>query len=214
MSDAGPGKTEIFLVRHGETASNLKAMLNGRTDTPLTETGRRQALCIAERLAREVPLAGLYSSPLQRALHTAEAIGARVDLRPQPRPDLMEFNFGDFEGYTLDTIARDHPEIMARILDFSDVDSAFPNGESRRQFQERVHGVLEDLLMRHAGERVVVVSHGAVIASAIAQLTGANPHDWRPYLVRNCSLTHLVCNGDVVEMVACDDISHLDGEGA
>lgn len=207
--------TEIFFVRHGETTANLRGLLHGRTDLPLTPKGLLQARHVAERLAHEVGLANLYSSPLRRAQVTADLIGGQTGLVPTIRQDLMEFNFGELEGYTLDRIAREHPEIYSAVLDLTDLDTAFPRGESRRVFHARVRRTLEELIGQHPNQRVVVVSHGGVIASGIAQLTGGDPNDWARYQVKNCSLTHVEVAGWTDVILHCwNDVLHLNGEAA
>lgn len=212
----GATTTEIIFVRHGETESNTLGLLHGRTDTPLSETGRRQAERVAARLAGETNVKAIYSSSLARALVTAEAIGQRLSLIPTVRADLAELDFGDIEGYTLTRLATEHPDLFARFQDWSDVEATFPNGESRRQFHRRVHDAVADLIGRHRRQRFIVVAHGGVIASAVAQLTGGNPNDYQRYLVRNCSVTRVDVSAVQVAVSCWDDISHLadgsDGE--
>lgn len=201
--------TEIIFVRHGETESNALGLLHGRTDTPLSEVGRRQAARVAARLAGETRVRAVYSSPLARALLTAEAIGRRLSIIPTVRSDLAELDFGDVEGYTLARLADEHPELFARFQDWSDVEAAFPNGESRAQFHRRVHDAVDDLTERHCGQRFIVVAHGGVIASAVAQLSGGNPNDYQRYMVRNCSVTQVDLTADGIAVSCWDDVSHL-----
>jgi broad specificity phosphatase PhoE len=204
-------RTEIILVRHGQTASNVLGVLHGRTDVALTAAGLRQADCVAERLALLSGVRHLYSSPLRRARMTAEAIGRFLRISPRLRDDLAEINFGDVEGYTLSDLERDFPDLHARILDFDDVDVAFPNGESRRDFHQRVRRVFDDLIGTHRGDKLVVVSHGGVIGSGIAQLTHGDPNDWERFMVQNCSITHVEISDSRDVVLHCwDDISHLD----
>src|SRR5919202_5816875 len=88
----------LFLVRHGETDSNLRGLLHGQADVPLTDRGVAQAGRIAARLAREPGIAALYASPLERAHHTARLIGAAIGREPVLHPGLMEIDFGEVEG--------------------------------------------------------------------------------------------------------------------
>lgn len=205
--------TEFVLVRHGETQSNLEQLLHGRTDVPLTPLGEWQAARVAHRVHQIGGASGLYSSPLVRAHVTALRISERIGLDPVLRSDLTEYHFGDFEGYSLASVQESHPELFLRALDTSDVDFRFPNGESRREFNLRIKGAFDQLVEMHAGERIVVVAHGGVIASAVAQFTGGDPNDWARYLVQNCSVTHLELNGDPVARLICwNDALHLQGE--
>ena len=202
---------EIYFVRHGETDSNIRGLLHGRTDVPLTPLGRRQAGLVARRLAQLNTFQALYTSPLQRAATTAAAIAAELGLRPAIVPDLAEFNFGEFEGITLGELQSRHPDIFRRIGDLNDHDFRFPHGESRREFHQRVRSVVEEVAGRHGSERVVVVAHGGVIGSAVAQLNGGDPNDWERFQVHNCSITHLEFDGHQVRAVHCwNDITHLE----
>lgn len=208
--------TELFLVRHGQTASNMLGIIHGWTDVPLTEAGLRQADRVAEHLASIGDIKHVYSSPLRRARLTAEAIGRRLGTIPRFRPDLIEMNFGDIEGYSLPGIERDFPDLHARIADLGDGDVAFPNGESRRNFHIRVRRAFDELIATHQGGRLIIVSHGGVIGSGIAQLTEGNANDWQRYMVRNCSVTRVELHAPgEVEIHCWDDVSHLDEiEGA
>lgn len=208
--------TELILVRHGQTTSNMLGIIHGRTDVPLTEAGIRQANQVAEHLSSIRGVQHLYSSPLIRARLTAQAISRRLGVRPLLRPDLVEMNFGDVEGYTLSGMERDFPDLHARIADLGDLDLAFPNGESRREFHFRVRRAFDELIAAHQGDRLIIVSHGGVIGSGIAQLTNGNANDWQRFMVRNCSVTRVELHAPGEVDIHCwDDISHLDDcEGA
>ena len=208
--------TELILVRHGQTASNMLGLLHGWTDVTLTEAGLRQAHRVAEHLASIDGIEHVYSSPLRRARLTAEAIGRRLGTLPRFRPDLIEMNFGDIEGYSLLGMQRDFPDLHSRIADLEDLDLAFPNGESRRDFHMRVRRAFDEVIAAHAGGRLVVVSHGGVIGSGIAQLTNGNANNWQAFMVRNCSITRVELHAPgEVEIHCWDDIAHLDeSEGA
>jgi broad specificity phosphatase PhoE len=202
--------TDVILVRHGQTQSNVDSLLHGHTDVALTPVGLRQAVQVAERLAGMAPIDHIASSPLQRAWVTAETIGKRLGIQPRAYPALTEFDFGEFEGLTLATIQHDHPELFRRVLDFSDVHFRFPNGESRREFHLRVLLAVERIVADHFGRRIIVVAHGGVIGSAVAQLTGGDPNDWAVNLVENCSVTHLTVDGSGKARVEClNDVAHL-----
>ncbi|HVX30535.1 MAG TPA: histidine phosphatase family protein [Nitrolancea sp.] len=205
--------TEFVLVRHGETQSNVDQLLHGRTDVPLTLRGEWQAQRVAQRVHEIGNSSALYSSPLIRAHATALRISELVGLDPVLLEELTEHHFGDFEGFPFAKLRESHPEIYLRALNPADVDFRFPNGESRREFNERVKGAFDRLAEQHEGERIVIVAHGGVIASGVAQLTGGDPNDWAKYLVENCSVTHLELNGDAVARMICwNDAVHLQDE--
>jgi broad specificity phosphatase PhoE len=204
------GETTLYLVRHGQTDSNVRRILHGSTDVPLDAKGIRQAHLIAERLSNEVVADALVSSPLDRALTTARIIGDRIGLKPQTNPGLSEMDFGAMEGMALESIAEDYPEIARRLFDFDDFDLTWPKGESRRQFHTRVFATFQALLAEYASHSVVVVAHGGVIGSLIAQVEGVSPNNWLAYQIANCGLSHLHITAEHTSVHLVSDVVHLE----
>jgi probable phosphoglycerate mutase len=134
--------TILLLVRHGETDWNADGRLQGQTDRPLSDFGRRQARQLAEELAEE-PLEALYASDLVRARETAEIVGRRIGLPTLLDPELREKNWGTWEGLT--AVERDRVEFV---------------GESTEEHQERMLRALRRIAERHPAGRVLVVTHG------------------------------------------------------
>jgi alpha-ribazole phosphatase/probable phosphoglycerate mutase len=202
--------TEVFMVRHGQTDSNVGGLLHGATDVPLNQLGQRQAELVASRIELLERLHSLHSSPLKRALTTARAISSRTGLQPRLHNDLAEMNFGRVEGLTIAEMIEQFPDLAQRFSDFSDLEARFPGGESRREFHERVRKALDRIVTTHAGERLVVVAHGGVIASLVAQVLGEDPNDWRRYTIDNCSVTHieLATSGPIAHLL--NDVVHLE----
>jgi broad specificity phosphatase PhoE len=138
--------TTLLLVRHGETDWNADGRLQGHTNRPLSDFGRRQARQLAEELDGE-KLDALYSSDLARARATAEIVGERLGLAVALDPDLREKDWGTWEGLT--AVERDRVEFV---------------GESTEAHQERMLRALRRISERHPGdERVLVVTHGGSI---------------------------------------------------
>jgi broad specificity phosphatase PhoE len=135
--------TELLLVRHGETDWNADGRLQGQTDRPLSDFGRRQARELAEALQGE-QLQAIYSSDLARARETAEIVADRLELPVVLDPDLREKDWGTWEGLT--AVERDRVEFV---------------GESTVAHQERTLRALKRISERHPGAgRVLVVTHG------------------------------------------------------
>lgn len=202
--------TEVFMVRHGQTDSNVGGLFHGATDVPLNAIGLRQAQLVASRIAQLERLDSLHSSPLQRALTTARAIASRTGLEPRLHVDLSEMDFGEAEGLTLATMSETFPDMALRFADITDYDARFPGGESRREFHTRVREALDRIVSDHAGERLVVVAHGGVIASLLAQVLGDDPNDWRRYSIDNCSVTHLELATHAPVAHLLNDVVHLE----
>ncbi len=153
--------TELILIRHGETEWNRERRMQGQTNTPLSDLGRAQAAAVGQRLASH-PFAALYSSDLQRAWDTAAAIAQASGRKIISEPRLRERTFGILEGFTHAEMLQRHPAEHARF-ELREPDYAVPGGESPRQFFQRSLGCLEEIAAAHAGERVVVVTHGLVL---------------------------------------------------
>jgi broad specificity phosphatase PhoE len=204
------GETTLYLIRHGQTSGNVHGLLHGSTDLPLDALGLRQAHLIAERLASEVEADALLASPLARALATAQIIGQRLGLAPAIRPELSEMDFGELEGVTVARIETEHPELARRMYDLDDDDFAWPGGESRRGFHDRVLRAFQAILLEHPHRRVVVVAHGGVIGSFLAQVHGASPNDWRLFQLVNCSLSHLHVTPQSTAVHVVNDAVHLE----
>jgi probable phosphoglycerate mutase len=135
--------TTLLLVRHGETDWNAEGRLQGHTDRPLSDYGRRQAQQLANELEHE-ELEAIYSSDLARARETAEIVGERLGLLVVLDPDLREKDWGTWEG--LNAVERDRVEFV---------------GETTEAHQERMLRALRRIAERNPGNRrVLVVTHG------------------------------------------------------
>ncbi len=204
------GETTLYLIRHGRTESNVLRKFQGQLDTPLDTFGIKQAHLLAARVAGEIEADVLLSSPLQRALVTAQIVGASLGLEPIVIPELSEMDFGAMEGMTIDRLEAEHPEIAAGMYDNDDDDFGWPEGESRRDFHGRVRTVFQTILADYPDKRVVVVAHGGVIGSFIAQVEGVSPNDWRSRPISNCSLTHLHVTSEHTAVHLFNDAVHLE----
>ena len=199
--------TELILVRHGETLWNRERRMQGQTDVPLSEIGLKQAQAVGQRLAQE-KFAALYSSDLARAYATAEAI-AQASGKPIIRDKaLRERTFGIFEGLTSPEIAERYPVENERFA-AREPDYAMPGGESSRAFYERGLACLTRIAHAHAGERVVVVTHGLVLDTLYRAARGLGLIVRREAPLYNASLnTFRYADGGWVE-VTWGDVEHL-----
>jgi 2,3-bisphosphoglycerate-dependent phosphoglycerate mutase len=152
----------ILLARHGETNDNVEPLrFQGFTDTPLNDTGRRQAHELAEKVAARDEVASLWASDLARARETAEIVGARIGLAPTLDARLREGNRGRWEGHLMVDIERAEPELYAAWRR-AGPDFRFPGGESLAEHQQRVTAALSDI--HRAGPLpALVVCHGGSI---------------------------------------------------
>jgi len=200
-------QTLILLVRHGETPANTERVWHGSTDTPLSERGWAQARRVAEHLARHAaPAAALYTSPLQRAAHTAKEIGKALGLEASVDPDLAEYHLGSWEG-------RPYQELMAQE-DFwnrirEDPDFAPQGGESVRQVAERFAAAALRIAAAHPGQRAVVVSHGGTMALGLGWLLDRRHSSWKR-VMNNCAVSELVFDPEP-RLLRFNVSEHLEG---
>jgi broad specificity phosphatase PhoE len=165
--------TRLFLIRHGETIANREFRYIGARDDPLCALGQTQAIQLAEALS-VLPVAAVYSSPLQRAYDTALQIAARHKLEVQPVDDLRECNFGTWEGLSRAEILARSPEDVQHLYAWErDMTITPPGGESFEAMCERTCAVVEQLARTHPDQSIVLVSHVGPIKVLLATALGA-----------------------------------------
>ena len=157
--------TTLLLVRHGETDWNRESRFQGHADPPLNARGREQARALAETLAAD-SISAVYSSPLRRALETAEIVAQRLGVAVETVEGLREVDVGEWQGLTRDEIERRFPVAYARWLDHG---RGWETGESYEEMGERVIAALAELASRHGDETVLVVTHGGPVRAAEAR---------------------------------------------
>lgn len=163
--------THFLLIRHGQTEWNRGAeRFRGRADIPLNETGYAQARKIAARLAKE-RIAAIYASPMQRTLHTAQPLADVLHLPVQPHPGLLDIDIGALEGMTMDEARLAFPEVIEKWLT-APGHVKFPKGESFRTMRTRIIALLDELVRKHAGETVALVTHRVVCHAMLCVVLG------------------------------------------
>src|SRR5512147_199283 len=159
--------TRLWLIRHGETSWNAEGRVQGQTDVPLSEVGHAQARAVAGTLAGG-RFAALYSSDLQRVTQTAQPTAQALGLEIRVERLLRERHYGMFETLTYAEVKLRFPEEYARFR-AHDPEFDFRGGEGLRAFCERAVTCLRDIAARHAGEEVLVFTHGGVLDMAYRQ---------------------------------------------
>ena len=167
------GPTRLLLLRHGQTELSRQRRYSGRGDPELTDTGRGQAADAARYLADKRGISAVISSPLQRAHATATAAADALGLTVAVDPDLIETDFGEWEGLTFPEAAERHPEVHGRWL--RDTSLAAPGGESFDEVQHRVQRARDRIVAEHSGTTVLVVSHVTPIKTLLRLALAAGP---------------------------------------
>ncbi|MBA7507245.1 Phosphoserine phosphatase 1 [subsurface metagenome] len=168
--------TEIILARHGETDWNVEEVFRGRIDVELNETGIKQAELLAEYLS-DLKIDTIYSSPLKRALKTAEIIAGYHKLNVEIAPGLIDLDYGKWQGLPHQEVKDKYKELYAEWINSPDK-VKMPAGESLDDVRKRAIGVVDKVIAKYDGT-VVLVSHRVVNKVLICALLGLdNSHFW------------------------------------
>lgn len=165
--------TRLLLLRHGQTELSVQRRYSGRGNPALTELGRRQAEAAARYLAERGGIAAVMSSPLQRAYDTAATAAKALGLDVTADDDLIETDFGAWEGLTFAEAAARDPELHRRWL--RDTSTEPPGGESFDDVMVRVCRARERIIDRYQGATVLVVSHVTPIKILLRLALDAGP---------------------------------------
>ena len=202
-------RTCLIVVRHGQTTWNVKGKFQGHLDSRLTSDGIIQAQGLARRLADQ-PFSALYSSDLGRATETAQIISAATGHRVVPDPRLRERNLGVFQGLRSEEIKAAYPDAYEHHRR-RDPDYVVPGGESLRQQVNRNISCLEELALKHAGDSIVVVTHGGVLSALFRHVLSIPFDAPRRFEFPNSSLNTFTYNDGSWMLKSWGDTSHLDG---
>ena len=169
--------TEIILARHGETEWNVAEVFRGQIDIDLNETGVKQAELLSGYLSTSA-IAAVYSSPLKRALKTAEIIAQPHKLKVNIDPDLIDFNFGKWQGLSHQEVKEKYRDLYATWITHPE-QVRIPDGEALEDVSKRVIRVRNKVIENHRGT-VVIVGHRVVNKVMICTLLGLdNSHFWK-----------------------------------
>ena len=203
--------TTIILVRHGETEWNRIERFRGRIDVPLNARGVQQAHMTAGFIAANWKPAAIYSSPLSRALATAQAIAVEQGLTPNQIPGLYDTNYGEWQGLTPDEVARRWPALFSQWYE-SPQTVTIPGGESLVEVRSRAITAVEKLAVNHNGEIILLVSHTDVIRLILmAMLDIENDHFWH-LRQDNCAISLVEKTSDHYLIRSMNCIAHLNPE--
>jgi broad specificity phosphatase PhoE len=167
--------TTILLARHGESDWNRDRRWQGYADRPLSERGREQARALAERLS-DIRLDSIYSSDLERARATAEAVARPRGMAVEQVPALREVDVGSWSGLTREEAQERYPEDFARWLRGG---TGWNDGETYEEMSARVIGAIAAIVAHHPEGRVLVVAHGGPIRAVHAAALGMDVHEYR-----------------------------------
>jgi probable phosphoglycerate mutase len=200
--------TRILAIRHGQTAWNADARIQGHQDIALDDTGDAQATRLAAALHDE-DLQAIYSSDLLRAWQTAAPLARSTAAPLLAERALRERAFGVFEGLSFAQIEQRWPEQSGRWRR-RDADFAPSGGERLSSFRDRVLAAVSRLAQSHRGEAIALVTHGGVLDvlyRAAARLPLDAPRSWA---VANASVNRLLHSDQGLVLVGWGDVGHLE----
>jgi len=183
-------KTEIILIRHGETEWNSQQRMQGHSNSDLSSVGQAQIQALGQWM-KNVPFDLIYSSDSLRAKQTAEAITQfsghelKIDLR------LREKNLGVFEGLTSEEARERHPEVF-RLFKTAGSKYVIDEGESTQQLQDRALEIVDEIRIKHPEEHVLLVTHGGFIRVVMKHSLGLSLETPTRFLIRNTGVFRLV----------------------
>jgi probable phosphoglycerate mutase len=196
------------MVRHGETDWNVEKRIQGHIDIALNVAGQAQADATAAGLNGH-KFSAAYSSDLDRAWQTAQAIGRRQGLEIRRAPGLRERHYGVLQGLTTAEVAVRYPRAYAHYLARTP-DYTFKTGESLVDFAARIVAAIESLAAEHVGESLLLVSHGGVLDICYRRATGRELAAPRDFAIPNAALNWFEVGPAGWRVLAWADRSHLE----
>ena len=200
--------TRIVLVRHGETEWNRVERFRGRADVPLNGTGLFQAQATGRRIADEWRPVAIYSSPLSRAVRTAEAVAWHFNLPIQTHPGLIDIDYGEWQGLTPNEAGARWPEAVDAWYNAPHT-AHILGGETLDELRARGLKTVNELSILHRGQTIVLVSHtviNRIILLGVLDL--GNDRFWR-LRQDTCALNVFEVDGGVFTLVSLNDTYHL-----
>ena len=201
--------TRVILIRHGQTEWNRVERFRGRADLSLDETGIKQAKAASDRIARW-PVSALYSSPLKRAMMTAQILASPFNLTVQPLDGLLDIDYGKWQGLSLEEAAAQDNSLYVKWLN-SPQQVQFPGGETLQGVRNRATNAIHDVIEQNRGKTAVMVSHMVVCKVLLCAVLGLdNSHFWQ--IAQNvCAINIIDDKGGVLVTALINDTCHLEG---
>jgi probable phosphoglycerate mutase len=178
---------QIIFLRHGQAKNNTERILAGRTEgIPLTDTGIKQAEHTGQ-LLEHMNISAIYSSPIQRAKHTAEIVGKSNSLDVTTDDRLIELDMGKFTGMAYDEIFNSHGNVFMKFYN-GELEIAHNGVETFTEVKKRVLGIVEHVIEKHPNENVVLVTHMDPIKAMLSTIVDLSPTNLFELIIANASL--------------------------
>ena len=200
--------TILYLVRHGETPWNKLFRFQGRTDIELSKEGIWQAERLQKRFNKEFDV--IYTSPLSRAIQTANIISQGMDIAPHVYRDLIEIDFGKWEGQSFTDIRNNFPKEHHLWLTDEDTGPLMGGELNMKAATIRGKNAILDIAKENSGKRTLVVAHGGIIKAALLGIFNLRMNMYHSLFLDNTSVTTLKFReGQAPVILGLNDTSHL-----
>lgn len=158
-------RTRLILIRHAQAEGNVRGEFHGWTDGNITQKGHLQSKCVAQRL-KDFGIEVIYSSPLKRAIQTAQYISQEINVPITISEAIKEINGGDWDGITWDELKKRWPEDF-EVWSNKPHLHCMPNGESMMEFFSRIVNEIEFIIKKNNGKNICIVTHGIAIRALL-----------------------------------------------
>lgn len=177
----------IIFLRHGQAKNNIERILTGRTPgIPLTQKGIEQAEKAAKFL-EQMNISAIYSSPIERARHTAEIVGKHNSLDVTIDDRLIELDMGKFTGVPYDEIFSSHGNVFMKFYN-GELEIAHNGVETFSEVKKRVLGIVDHVIENHPNQNVVLVTHMDPIKAMLSTVVDLTPTNLFELIIANASL--------------------------
>jgi probable phosphoglycerate mutase len=201
-------QTLVILVRHGQTEWNRVERFRGWADIPLNETGLMQAEATGRGVAAQWQPAAIYSSPLSRALKTADAIARATGLSVKTHPGLADIDYGKWQGLTPEEARKQYPEIVDTWYLAPHL-AKIPGGETLDELRTRAMKTLEELVSRHAGQTIALVGHTVINRIILLGVLGLDNDRFWHIRQEPCAINVFEAEAGDYTLVTLNDTCHL-----
>lgn len=200
--------TKIYFVRHGESEWNIINKVQGQKNSLLTDNGKEQAEKLANRLKNH-NIDIIYSSDLTRAYETAVTIGNKKNMEPIVNKNLQEMNFGIWEGMLFSDIKSKYKEDYLKWVKSPEL-LEIPEGENIQDLEKRVGKEIKQIIEKHKGQNILIVSHGTALKTMILSLLGISLDNYKNLAMGNVSLSILEVRDYNNVLISYNDTVHLE----
>lgn len=200
--------TTLYLVRHGETDWNKLHRFQGRTDILLNKDGIAQAECLNKRFSSQFDV--IYTSPLKRAVQTAKIIAKDLDIKPAIYEDLIEIDFGEWEGSSFKDIKEKFKEEYQLWQTDEEIGPLMGGESSMKNASIRARNSIYDIINNNIDKKIIIVAHGGIIKAGLLGIFNLNMNMYHSLFLDNTSVTTIKFYEDRNPVIlGFNDTSHL-----